>query len=110
MTCNTANIDKIQRLQNRAARILFKNYDYVNTREINLVNNLNVMTLDERRHFRVCCLMFKCMHGLVPNYLSDRVLMQFDMHEYSTRSSFNNDMYLPVPNTDAFENIVLLWC
>ena len=67
------------------------------------------MTLDERRHFRVCCLMFKCMHGLVPNYLSDRVLMQFDMHEYSTRSSFNNDMYLPVPNTDALKKTLFYY-
>ena len=34
------NINKVQRLQNRAARILTGNYDYVNTRGINLVKTL----------------------------------------------------------------------
>ena len=32
------NINRVQRLQNRAARILTGNYDYVNTRGIYLVN------------------------------------------------------------------------
>jgi hypothetical protein len=35
--------------------------------------------------------------------------MQFDMHEYSTRSSFNNDMYLPVPNTAALKKTLFYY-
>ena len=37
------NINKVQRLQNRAARILTGNFDYVNTRGIDLVKNLGLM-------------------------------------------------------------------
>ena len=39
------NINKVQRLQNRAARILTGNYDYVNTRGIDLVKTFGLMNV-----------------------------------------------------------------
>ena len=39
------NINKVQRLQNRAARILTGNFDYVNTRGIDLVKTLGLMNV-----------------------------------------------------------------
>ena len=43
------NINKVQRLQNRAARILTGNFDYVNTRGIDLVKTLGLMNVSQRR-------------------------------------------------------------
>ena len=43
------NIYKIQRLQNRAARINTENYDFINTRGIDLVKNLKWMCVSQRR-------------------------------------------------------------
>ena len=45
------NINKVQRLQNRAARILTGNFDYVNTRGIDLVKNLGLMNVIQRQMF-----------------------------------------------------------
>ena len=45
------NINKVQRLQNRAARILTGNFDYVNTRGIDLVKNLELMNVIQRQMF-----------------------------------------------------------
>ena len=45
------SINKVQRLQNRAARILTGNFDYVNTRGINLVKTLGLMNVSQRRDY-----------------------------------------------------------
>ena len=39
--------------------------------------------------------MFKCIHGLVPHYLSNDVTMVVDIHGYNTMSSENMDPYVP---------------
>ena len=59
------NINKVQRLQNRAARILTGNFDYVNTRGIDLVKNLGLMNVTQRRDYFMLIMMFKSIHGLV---------------------------------------------
>ena len=53
------NINKVQRLQNRAARILTGNFDYVNTRGIDLVKNLGLMNVIQRRDYFMLIMMFK---------------------------------------------------
>ena len=70
------NINKVQRLQNRAARILTGNFDYVNTRGIDLVTTLGWINVSQRRDYFMIILTFKSIHGLVPNYLCDEITMQ----------------------------------
>ena len=77
-TAHTIN-NKVQRLQNRAARILTGNYDYVNKRGIDLVKTLGLMNISQRRDYFMIMLMFKSIHGLVPNYLCDEITMQRDI-------------------------------
>ena len=76
-------MNKIQRLQNRAVRIVSGNYDYVNTRCIELVKSLQWMNVHERRDYFMSILMFKCIHGLAPDYLCNELIMQ------SINNSFN---------------------
>ena len=45
------NINKVQRLQNRAARILTGNVDYVNSRGIDLVKTFGLMNVSQRRDY-----------------------------------------------------------
>ena len=46
--------------------------------------------------------MFKCIHGLCPNYLCDSITMQFDVSGLSTRSHPMN-VYVPRPNCDLYK-------
>ena len=64
-TCKI-NILKVQRLQNRAARIVTGNFDYINVRGIDLVIHLNWMNIEQRRHYVMALLMLKCIHNLAP--------------------------------------------
>ena len=79
------NLDCVQRIQNFCARIICKNYDYINTRGIDLVDSLKIQTIRQRRdHFlsvlmfkaiHVQSYMFKAIHGLAPHYLCNDVTM-----------------------------------
>ena len=89
------NIHKVQRLQNRAAGILTGNFDYVNTRGIDLVKNLGLMNVTQRRDYFMLIMMFKSIHGLVPDYICDEITMQRDITVRTTRSAVNNNVHVP---------------
>ena len=98
------NINKVQRLQNRAARILTGNYDYVNTRGIDLVKTLGLMNVSQRRDYFMIMLMFKSIHGLVPNYLCDEITMQRDIAERTTRYTIDNNVHVPHITLECCKN------
>ena len=94
--CTTeVNINRVQRIQNLLARIICNNFDYIHSRGIDLVRSLKLQTIRERRDYFLCVLMFKCIHGLAPHFLSNDVTMHVDIHGYDTRSAENMDLYIP---------------
>ena len=86
-------------MQNRAARIICNNYDFINTRGINLVRKLKFLNVSQRRDYFMAVLMFKCLHGLAPNYLCDEITMQVEVSNYDTRSFNEDDVYVPYFNS-----------
>ena len=52
------NLHKIQRLPNRAARIVTGNYDYVTARGTELVKRLEWMCVTQRRDYFMSILMY----------------------------------------------------
>ena len=98
------NIYKIQRLQNRAARIITGNYDFINTRGVDLVKNLKWMCVSQRRDYFIAILMFKSIHGLAPHYLCDEITLQRDISTRSTRSLDCNNVYVPCASLECFSN------
>ena len=91
--CTTdTNLGKIQRIQSLAARIITGNFDYIHSRGVDIVRSLHLQTVKERRDYFLCVLMFKCIHGLAPNYLRNDVTMYVDIHGYDTRSGENMDL------------------
>ena len=77
--CNLTLSDKLQKLQNRAARAITRsNYD---TSASSLLNRLNLDDLITRRQKLKATLMFKTINGLTPEYLQNL---------FSTRSTRYN--------------------
>ena len=102
--CSTQkNIDLIQRVQNHAARLITGNFDYINCRGIELVKSLNFYTIRDRRDYFLTILMFKSIHGIAPTYLSDRVVMNFDVNGYDTRG-LDMELYLPTLRKESYRN------
>ena len=88
------NIDKIQRLQNFAARMVTNNYDFINIRGIEIVKSLGWMNVRQRCFYFTTTLMFKCIHGLAPSYMVNDVVMNCDVNQMNTRSHPMN-LYVP---------------
>ena len=106
--CTTqSNIDKIQRMQNRVARIITGCYDFINTRGQDLVVELNLQNITERRNYFLCNLMFKSIHGLAPTYLSDSIVMNADINEYNARGAKSRHVYQPRPRIEKYKNSFL---
>ena len=92
----------VQRVQNHAARLIMGNFDYINSRGIDIVKSLNLYTIRERRDYFLLMLMFKSIHRIAPNYLSDRIDMHFDIHGYDTREADSMNFYLPTVHKEIY--------
>ena len=102
-TCSEKGLKIAQRLQNAAARIVTNNYDYINFRGEDIVKGLRWQTIKERRQFHMATLMFKCTHGLAPNYLCDQVCLLNEINHYSTRYATGNNIHVPFPKKSIFK-------
>ena len=50
--------------------------------------------------------MFESIHGIAPTYLSDDVVMNFDVNGYGTRG-LDMELYLPTLRKEAYRNIFM---
>ena len=63
------DLDRLQSLQNKAAKLIFS----AGRRDSPspLINKLHWLPIRERVKFKICMYVFKCLHGIAPDYLSD---------------------------------------
>ena len=76
--------DRLQKLQNRAARILTytRKYDHISP----ILKSLHWLPVEKRIIFKVLVITFKALHGLAPSYLSE-LLHWYTPYAYELRSS-----------------------
>ena len=53
------------------------------------------MNVIQRRDYFMLIMMFKSIHGLVPDYICDQITMQRDITVRTTRSTVNNNVHVP---------------
>ena len=84
-------------MQNFAGRILnnTKNFDHITP----VLHELGWLTIEEPRRLRDVTVIFKCLNGLVPSYLSTKFVKRSETHSYCTRQ--NNQLNLPQCRTSA---------
>jgi hypothetical protein len=88
------HINRIQRLQNRCARIILNNFDYINTRGVDLVKQLGWMTIQERSDYFLILTVFKSIVGKTPYYLQNSFNLRKDLN---LRTSANTEYDLHIP-------------
>ena len=88
------HINKLQRVQNYAARIITGNFDYINTHSIDFICSFRFVNVQERCVYLPAVLMFNGIHGLTPMYMTDNIVMIIGCQYNSDvlkRSFINND-------------------
>ena len=99
------HISKIQRLQNRAARVITGIYDWT-IDGVQLVKQLGWLTVKERRDYFTAILMYRCLNGMAPHYLSDNFMFVSESHNYVTRMHSEGDLNIPKPNIELFRQSI----
>ena len=103
-TCNKGLSEKLQRLQNRAARILMSaSYD---SNLDDLFRALGWRRLYYRRLEQKSILMYKTLHGMTPDYLRSRFVYRDNVSAYRLRNT-ENKLVLPQPRTDYLKRSFL---
>ena len=97
-------LHKIQRLQNKAAWIVTGNYDYVITRDTELVKRLKWMCVTQMRDYFMSILMYKSIYGLAPAYLCNEITLHSEIAERTTRSVNGNNVFVPYAHLESFKN------
>ena len=83
-SCSKELSQKLQKLQNRAARITtFSNYDS-NTDQLFRVLNWN--KLNHQRDVRKAIMMYKAVNNQTPDYLSSRFTPRLDVLNYNLKN------------------------
>ena len=112
-TCSRGNILTLQKIQNRAARIVTCNYDYsISSRSI--IKDLGWMNIDQRHFYFTSILMYKSLNSLTSDTISNRFTKCEQIHNYFTRSSSNLSLHPPKPRTNYLKhclsyNGVMCW-
>ena len=97
--CGRTLQNKIQKLQNRAARVLTNsNYD---ADAGHLFELLRWKNLASQQHIQIATMVYKSLHGLAPDYLCSK----FERREtaYNLRDS-ENKLNVPLPRTNYYKN------
>ena len=91
--CGETLLDKLQKLQNRAARIVTNSsYD---ASSLPLIGSLGWLTIKEMIEFETATTVYKSLHGLAPEYMQS---MFMKLSEYSSRSLRNTNTDLRIPS------------
>ena len=92
--------DKLQRLQNRAFRIISR--EGYETRSKDILNKAGFFDLQTRREQQLAVVMYKIKHKMLPNYLQDIFVSTQQVHYHNTRQRECN-YALSMPNTNAMK-------
>ena len=99
--CNKTLYDKLQKLQNRAARILaFSSYD---TNAGLLLERLGWKRLESQRQIQEAVMVYKSLNGLVPTYLQSIFTDRSNITQYELRDTVGK-LAVPLPRTNYLKN------
>jgi hypothetical protein len=98
---NDEGIQRIAKLQKRAARIILDAPFLTPTRE--LFENLNWLSFCDRISYNKLVLVYKILHDKTPNYLKKLCIPGSEVHTRNLRSVSSNNLAVIRPNTNIMK-------
>ena len=98
--CSKKDLERMTRLQKKAARIILGKYDVASKK---LFADLNWLDFANRIKFHKCILVFKIVNGLSPPYLQDLLRQIKSSSTSSLRSAEEENLLLPGANLEIFK-------
>ena len=97
-SCGNMNRDYLDKLQRRAASII----EGHQVEFSNIRHTLNWPSLQSRRDYQKCILVYKCRNSLAPEYLLNEFTQSRDYHTYNTRH--RDLLRLPLAKTAKYQS------
>ena len=95
------NIERLSKLQKRAARIILKaDFD---TPSSEMFNELGWSTIENRHNYNKAVLTYKALNDLTPEYISNLLKPTFETHNLKLRSATNGSLSVPRSRTSLFD-------
>ena len=91
------NLNRLQHLQNKAARLVYMMPKYTHTSP--LISDLHWLRIPQRIQFKTLTLVFKALHDEAPDYLAE--LLHTYHSNYNLRSSCRTTLEVPRTNKNA---------
>ena len=98
-SATSTNLQKVQQIQNFAARVIHRVPRRHHTSE--LIRQLDWMKTDQMRHFHRLSMMYKCLNGMAPLYLSENFKYNRDIHSHYTRQASN--LHVPMSTSSSHQ-------
>ena len=92
-TTSKTNIERISKLQKRAARIIL-NAPF-DTASAEMFNTLGWQTVTQRHNYNKAVLVYKALNDLTPSYISDLLTPVSQLHHRTLRSMTNGSLAVP---------------
>ena len=96
--CNETLLDKLQVLQNKAARVI-KGSKFENTNHPVLLKELRWLNVRQLIFIDTAILMYRVANNLAPEPISDMYQLANNVHNYNTRYASDGNVYVNRPNT-----------
>ena len=96
--CNETLLDKLQVLQNKAARVI-KGSKFENTNHPVLLKELCWLNVRQLIFIDTAILMYRVANNLAPEPISDMYQLANNVHNYNTRYASDGNFYLNRSNT-----------
>ena len=101
--CGATKLQTLRKLQNRAARIVTKSK--FNTPANELIQNLSWPTVSDTIRSETATTIYKSLHGLVPEYLSNLFVKNSTQNVRELRNT-ETDLSLPLRKTKNGQNAI----
>ena len=99
---NSSLTESMIKLQKRAARIILDKG--IDTPSKEMFKQLSWMEFPERVTFQKAVMMYKIFNNLTPSYLPNYFKFTSEIHKRSLRSTTENLLHIPKPNTELYRN------
>ncbi len=102
MTSSKNSLQKVQKIQNSAYRIVL--FAERRTHMIDMNNELKLLYMDECSMYNFCVILFKCLNNMAPDHLKHLLTSHADTHDVNTRSVQDGELQVPRARTMAGES------
>ena len=101
-TASNTNIERVSKLQKRAARIILRaDFD---TPSSAMFQELNWPSIENRLKYNKAVLTYRALNKLTPDYISNLLKPLSETHSLNLRSSENGSLHIPLARTALYDN------